>query len=116
MKTTEYENIVFCVGETAKENWELLDRLRQENPDYVWFHLNSFPSPYVIMKTTLIELSSNEKLLQDCLLYAATLCKQNTRYRHLNDIKVCYTTLKKLKQGNKVGEVIISGKRQTIKL
>jgi len=116
MKIVEYENIVFCVGETAKENWELLDKLRLENPDYLWFHLNSFPSPYVIMKTTLIELSSDEKRLHDCLLYAATLCKQNTRYRHLNDIKVCYTTLKKLKPGNKVGEVIISGKTKTIKL
>ena len=116
MKVVEYENIVICIGETAKENWELFDKLRQENSDYVWFHLNSFPSPYVIMKTTLIELNENDKRRDDCLVYAANLCKQYTRYRHLNDIKICYTTLKKLKRGKQVGEVIISGKRGIIKL
>lgn len=114
MKKNIYNLIEYCIGETAKENWELLDSLQQENSDYIWFHLNSFPSPYVIMKSTLFELQENS--YNDYLTYGAKLCKENTKYRYLKDIKVCYTTLKKLKKGEKQGEVIIKGKANIIKL
>tara|TARA_B100000902_G_scaffold400037_1_gene474878 strand:- start:3839 stop:4183 length:345 start_codon:yes stop_codon:yes gene_type:complete len=114
MKIFEYENIQYYIGETAKENWELLDTLLQENSDYIWFHLNSFPSSYVIMKTDLLEIS--EKSHNDYLIYGATLCRDNTKYRNLKNLKVCYTRLKKLKKGSKVGEVIIKGKFGIIKL
>lgn len=114
MKKIIYNNIEYCIGQTAKDNWELLDTLQQENSEYIWFHLNSFSSPYVIMKSTLLELPDNS--CNDFLTYGANLCKQNTKYRYLKDIKVCYTTLKKLKKGQQVGEVIIKGKPVILKL
>ena len=114
MKKFIYNDIEYCIGQTAKENWELLDTLQQENSDYIWFHLNSFPSPYIIMKTDLQLIS--EQSHSDYLIYGATLCRDNTKYRNLKDLKVCYTRLKKLKKGNKVGEVIIKGKTGIIKL
>ena len=61
MKNIEYENIEFIIGENANENWELLDYLRQINDEYIWFHLNSFPSPYVIMKSSLIEIDKDRQ-------------------------------------------------------
>tara|TARA_A100001035_G_C27490585_1_gene367413 strand:+ start:162 stop:506 length:345 start_codon:yes stop_codon:yes gene_type:complete len=114
MKKFIYNNIEYCIGQTAKENWELLETLQQENRDYIWFHLNSFPSPYVIMKTDLLEIP--EQSHSDYLIYGANLCRDNTKYRNLKDLKVCYTTLKKLKKGNKIGDVIIKGKTGIIKL
>ena len=114
MKIFDYENIQYNLGQTAKENWELLDALKEENNEYIWFHLNSFPSPYVIMKSDLIEIS--EQSHSDYLIYGATLCRDNTKYRNLKDLKVCYTRLKKLKKGDKIGEVIIKGKTGIIKL
>ena len=49
MKVFEFCNIKYYVGQTAKENWDLLDKAKSENQNFIWFHLNSFSSPYVIM-------------------------------------------------------------------
>lgn len=114
MKKYTNENIEYILGQNAEENWNLLDTLKQENNNYIWFHLNSFPSPYVIMKKELLEIP--EEYRQQHLLYGASLCKDNTKYRYLKDLKICYTTLKKITKGKKIGEVIIQGKRGIIKL
>ena len=44
MKVVEFEDTIFKIGQNSKENWELLD----EDQDYIWFHLASFPSCHVI--------------------------------------------------------------------
>ena len=53
MKIEEFNNVSYVIGETSKENWEILDLYKSKNPNFVWFHLNSFPSCYVIMLTTI---------------------------------------------------------------
>lgn len=115
MKIIEYNNIKYYVGENAKENWDILDQLKNINENYIWFHLNSFPSPYVIMETTILDIEDNN-LWKDLLIYGAELSKNNTKYRNLKNLKICYTTLKKLNKGNKIGEVLIKGKSNIIKL
>ena len=52
----------------------------------------------------------------DYLNYGASLCKQNSKYKNLKDIKICYTSLKKLSKTQKIGEVTIKGKKNIIKL
>lgn len=49
MKTIVYNNILFSVGQNAQDNWNMLEQLEKINSNYIWFHLNSFPSCYVIM-------------------------------------------------------------------
>ena len=118
MKNANFKNIIYYIGKTAQENWDLLDTNTKINNDYIWFHLNSFPSCYVIMCSTIKDLeslySSNE--VQEFLNYGANLCKENSKYSYLNDLKILYSPLKKLKKTEKVGEVIVSGKRKIIKL
>ena len=114
MKTFEFENIKFLLGQNAQENWNILEEAQKINSDYIWFHLNSFPSSYVIMYSTLNEL--NDTSLNNCLTYGANLCKIHSKYKNYNDLKICYTTLKKLSKTNKIGEVLIKGKRNIIKL
>ena len=80
-----YNDVSFVLGENSKENWEILDNYSIINNNYIWFHLNSFPSGYVIM------LSDNI-VNQDLLNYGALLCKENTKYRNLKNIKICYTS------------------------
>ena len=118
MKHFEYENVEFYMGENAKDNWDLLDKSVEINNNYIWFHLNSFSSPYVIMYSTIEELKMKytESKIQEFLNYGAKLCKENSKYNFLNDAKILYLPLKKLKKGNKLGEVITSGKRTTIKV
>jgi len=115
MREIIFENIKFLVGQNSQENWELLDSYSKTNNEYIWFHLNSFPSCYVIMCSSLTDISCAES--KNILLnYGAELCKKNTKYRYLSNLKICYTSLKKLKKTSKIGEVIITGKKNIIKL
>ena len=114
MKTFTYENIQFTLGQNAQENWNILDEAQKINPDYLWFHLNSFPSSYVIMYSSIQDI--HDSSLNDYLIYGANLCKQNSKYKNYNDLKICYTSLKKLTKTNKIGEVIVKGKKNIIKL
>ena len=137
MKVFEFHDIKYYVGQNAKENWELLDKAKEKNPDYIWFHLNSFPSPYVIMWSSiknleeLIQYSQDitgetEKFdnpdilvnitINDYIKYGANLCKEYSKYNYLNDIKIMYTTVKKITKTDKVGELDIKGKSNIVKL
>jgi hypothetical protein len=115
MREIIFENIKFLVGQNSQENWDLLDSCKQINNNYIWFHLDSFPSCYVIMCSSLADISCIE-LKNTLINYGAELCKKNTKYRNLSNLKICYTSLKKLKKTNKIGEVNIIGKRNIIKL
>ena len=114
MKTEFFNEIKFILGQNAQENWDILEEAQKINSDFIWFHLNSFPSSYVIMYSCIDQLNDNS--LNNYLNYGANLCKTHSKYRNLKDLKICYTTLKKITKTNKIGEVLIKGKRNIIKL
>ena len=125
MKVFELNECKFYVGQSAKENWELLDKAKSENQNYIWFHLNSFPSPYVIMWSSIDELIKSENLSVDTsenlsedkfLNFGAELCKKYSKYKNYKDLKIMYTTVKKLTKTETIGEVDIKGKIKIIKL
>ena len=100
MLILEYKNIIFKVGKNSKENWDLLN----ENQNHIWFHLASFPSCYVIC------LDDNPSF--ECLMYGANLCKLNTKYRNLRNLKVNYTKLSNLSKGEEEGSVYIKSNKK----
>ena len=119
MKVFEYGNIKFYIGKSAKENWELLDKAKNEDENYIWFHLERFPSPYVIMWSSISNLEELIKdisslSINDYLSFGASLCKQHSKYNFLKDLKIMYTTVKKLTKTNNIGEVDIKGKYLTL--
>ena len=100
MKTVEYEGVSFKIGKNSAENWDLLG----EDQNYIWFHLASYPSCYVICCE---EDPSNE-----IITYGAQLCKENTKYRNLKNLRVNYTKLSNLKKAETVGSVYIKSNRK----
>ena len=123
MKLFKFDEIEFYIGKTAKENWELLDNAKAENQNYIWFHLNSFPSPYVIMWSSISNLeeliktdNSENRTINEFLNFGASLCKAHSKYKSMKDLKIMYTTVNKLTKTDKVGEVNIKGKYKTIKV
>lgn len=100
MKEFQNNNINFYVGKNAKENWEMLNKFKQ---NHIWFHLANFSSPYVIM--------DSDDISKINLIFGANLCKENSSYKNFKKIKIIYCCLKQLKKGSKIGEVIISGKK-----
>jgi hypothetical protein len=116
MKIVEFNNVKYYVGQSAKENWKLFDDSKKYNDNYIWFHLDSFPSPYVIMYTTLVELQNSDISVNQYLHFGAELCKENSKYKFLKDIKIMYVPIKKLTKTENVGEVDVAGKVKTLKL
>jgi len=117
MKVFQFEDIKYYVGQSAKENWELLDIAIKENPNYIWFHLNSFASPYVIMWLSIDDLNElNINQYNQYIQYGANLCKEYSKYKYLKDIKIMYTSVNKLSKVDKLGEVDITGKYNIIKI
>mgnify|MGYP000179469603 CR=1 FL=1 len=100
MKTEFYNGTEIIIGQNAKENWNMIDF----NCDFIWLHLNSYPSCHVIIKDN----NPDEEVLN----YAAQLCKDNTKFKNLKNVKVCYTKCNNLKKGPDVGSVIYKSKRQ----
>ena len=82
------------IGKDARDNWNIV---KQSDPAYTWVHLNSFPSPHVIIQS---EDPSKEDLMK-----AACLCKDKSKYSRLKNIKVVYTKVENLRLGSEVGVV-----------
>lgn len=107
MKEFEIDGTTMRLGETAKENWQLIG---ESNRDHTWMHLNSYPSGHIVIKSDNVD--------DELLLEAAQLCKENTKYRNLRNLKICYTKVSNLKYGEKPGSVHFKSNRQvkTIKI
>ena len=114
MKLHKYQDISFYIGENAEDNWDLFDKSKFINNEYIWFHLNSFSSPHVIMYSTIQELQNTNYI--EFINFGSRLCLDNSKYNYLKDCKIVYSPLKKLKKGEKVGEIIISGKKKLWKV
>ena len=104
MKIFEYTEYICKLGENKHDNWNLLDIAYDK--DY-FFHLKSFPSSYVILHIYNDFLLTNEMLLN-----AATICKNSTKYRFLNDIKIDYCLCNNVSKGDNIGEAIFKSNRK----
>lgn len=100
MKTYTFNDIQILIGENANENWNIINFDSQ----LTWLHLNSFPSCHVIIKDNNYD--------KDVLYYAAQLCKENTKFKRIKNLKVCYTKCNNLIKGKDTGSVIFKSKRQ----
>ena len=116
MKYNEFNNIKYYIGQNKQDNSQLLNTAMSINNNYIWFHLNSFPSPYVIMYATLEELKNNDISINHYLQFGAKLCKEHSKYKFLKNIKIMYVPIKKLTKTENLGEVNISGKIKIIGL
>ena len=120
MKTIVYKSITFKIGKDRIDNDMLLQLSIKENLDYLWFHLNSFSSGFVIMCETIDNLKRvhnfSDSDTDDILRYGAKLCLENTKYRNLENIYVIYSPLHKIKKTETPGCVIVLGKKNLIRL
>jgi len=102
MKQFEFDGYICKLGENSKENWELFDNSQENN---IFLHLSSFPSGYVILENT-------DTFSIDMIYMAAKICKDNTKYKNIRNIKVDYCRCSNLFKGLVIGEVIFHSKRQ----
>ena len=56
MKVIIFEGATYHLGTNSNDNWEILDKSKQ---NWIWFHVNKFPSGYVILQESLNNLKKN---------------------------------------------------------
>ena len=106
MKSIQYETQTIRIGQTRRENWDLLEQSKGTD---MLFHLSSFPSCYVVLET-------DGGCSQKTIVYCARLCTQYTKYKHLKNVYVDYTLCKNVKKGECVGEIVYKSKVNRIKV
>jgi predicted ribosome quality control (RQC) complex YloA/Tae2 family protein len=99
----EINNIIinFNIGSNACENYELL---YNSKPNDLWFHLDEYPSCYVIASTH--DLICNKKDKQKLIKFGCVLCKKYSKYASIKNIKIIYTQVKNLEKTKYIGSVI----------
>jgi predicted ribosome quality control (RQC) complex YloA/Tae2 family protein len=110
MREVFFNNIKYIIGESAKDNWNMLKLSKQ---DYIWFHLDNNSSPYVILCDTeknIKKLETPKKYLEE----GAKLCKENSKMRNAYKTKIIYTEIRNLTKGNNIGSVIVKRKPNII--
>ena len=101
MKTFEIDDVEVILGENANENWKLID---DSDGDYIWMHLESYPSGHIIIKSN--------KVSKQFLNQAAQICKDHTKYRSIPQLRACYTCVSNLVKCGKPGSVQFVSNRQ----
>lgn len=86
------------IGETAQENWDLIDDSSQND---IWFHVHGKPSCHVVLS-----IDDYKKIPHRTVLnYCATLCKEGSKLKTNKNITVIYTLIKNVKKSDKPGSV-----------
>jgi predicted ribosome quality control (RQC) complex YloA/Tae2 family protein len=90
---------VIKVGESAQENWDLID---SSADDDIWLHLGSFSSSHVV-----IVCPTKDRPSQAVIVFAANLCKAHSKTKTFpaGVVKVIYTTISNVKKAEAVGSV-----------
>ncbi len=91
------QEIEIWVGKNDLSNWHIIDT-SQEND--IWIHLKDVPSPHVIIKVHDIE-----KYNKQTIFFGASLCKANSKFKSLKDIKAIYTEIKNVNKAEDLGSV-----------
>ena len=104
MKEGKIQNINYKIGQNAVENWTIFENSK---PSYLFFHLSSFPSCYVILEWE-DEYYPDLSVIKE----ASELCKNNTKYKNLRDIKVDFTQCGNIEKGEVVGEIIYKSNKK----
>jgi predicted ribosome quality control (RQC) complex YloA/Tae2 family protein len=103
-------NIEFKVGQSAKENFDLID---ESNPYDIWFHISERSSCHVVV--TIPEGSNyDKKTLKKIIVQGAIICKQFSRYKSEKDISIIYTTINNVIKTEIVGTVSVEEYKKII--
>ena len=88
-------------GKNDLDNWKIIS---DSDTSHTWLHLNSFPSPHVIIRS--------ENPSKDEIEYAAKLCKEKSKFKNVRNLKVVYTKVGNLSFGSETGSVVFGSKRK----
>jgi predicted ribosome quality control (RQC) complex YloA/Tae2 family protein len=106
VKIIEKENTVYWVGRNSQDNW---DTIKSSNQEWVWFHLEKFPSPHVVICKNLDDITDDE------VNTACELVIEYSKYK-FNNIGIVHCQIKNLILGTDIGSVTFKSYKKTTKI
>lgn len=91
------------IGKNAIDNWKIY---KESGPTDTIFHLDKFPSPYVIANKPIADLTTEQ------INEAAILCKSRSKYKNMGKIGVMYTAKSNTVLGDIVGEFVVKSNKR----
>lgn len=104
---TDENSTIYWLGKNAQDNWDII---KNAEKNWLWFHLDKFPSGHVII------CKSSDIVSDDEIMYASRLCISNSKYKLQKDIGVIYCEINNLNLGKEIGSVYFSNNKKTIKI
>jgi len=98
------------IGKNAAENWKLID---DADTFDLWFHLDDKPSCHVVLKQNISNALNNTANTHNInypnqiIYFAAEQCKLNSKYKHLQKLKITYTNISNISKGKEIGSVFV---------
>lgn len=93
------------IGKNKEDNWKIFDESSETD---TLFHLDNFPSCYVIINKSINDLSMEE------ITKCANICRDKSKYHFT--LKVFYTSISNLQKGDEIGSIIIKSNRKKFTL
>ena len=104
MKEAVVDNVLIQMGQNSSENSALV---KITNPKYTWIHLNSFPSPHVVVHS--------ENPSHNVLVAASSMCVNGSKYKNMKDLYFSRCKIENLRCTEKLGEVVFKSNRKVLK-
>ena len=94
------EEIIFCTGNNANENIELLDTSDENG---LWFHIHNQPSCHVL--SSAIPDKIDRKTMQMIVKQGALECKKHSKFASIKNLEIIYTFVKNVEKTKILGSV-----------
>jgi len=105
MKVVEQDGTTYWIGKNAQDNWDII---KKSEHNWIWFHLDKFPSSHIIICKNAKEVSKEE------INNACRLLIENSKYK-FNNIGIVYCEISNLTFGKEVGSVTFISNKKVIK-
>lgn len=92
MKSFELNKKIFVFGGNSKENTQLINKFKDSNENYLWFHLSDYPSSHGFYKG---EILNNKEInfIGNILIKLSKIMEKNVKlnYTNLNNVETTKT-------------------------
>jgi len=107
MKEIINESTTYWVGRNAQDNWDIINK---SDKNWIWIHLDKFPSGHVIICKNSDTISHQE------IIYGCNLCIINSKYKNQINLGLVYCEVTNLILGEDIGSVYFKSNRKTTKI
>lgn len=98
--------LIYWIGENAQDNWDIISKANQND---IWFHVAGSSSSHIILRMP--NKVSLKDISKQTLIHCSSVCKQHSKSKNNNKVKIVFTEIKNVKKADKPGAVYTKKER-----